>query len=780
MVEDKTKKETVTINVTGMHCTSCAMNIEKKLKGTEGVSQAQVNYSTGKANVEYAPHKIAKKEILDAVEDSGFKGFFIHEEEAEYATDPITGIRLLKSRAIKKSFGGRDYYFADEHSLRKFQAPEEELKTMKKRVALALGGVIILGVARVVATVSLAAGVSLISMAPIPALPWFTWGYWLFLLTTPIQFIAGYGFYKGAYYAVKNRSLNMDFLVAMGTLTAWTYSSFVLFFPGVLPVTERDVYFEVSAVIIAFVLVGKFMEDYIKQRSSAAVRKLLDLRPKTAQVIRDGAETTVLAETIKVGEIVVVRPGESIPVDGVVTEGESSVDQSMVTGESIPVSCRVGDEVIGATINKQGLIKFQATKVGSQTTLMQIIKLVEDAQSSSAPIQRLADRVSSYFVPVVVSIALLTLVGWTLEGDFTAGILAFVAVLIISCPCALGIATPAALMVGVGKGAENGILIRGGEYLERTHQLNKVFFDKTGTLTRGKPEVTQIVSSNPDETLKLAAMAEKGSEHPLAEAVIKKADAMGLEIPDATGFKTIPGQGITAWWEDKALVLGNRKMMEDNSLDITPQEDEIQKLESEGNTVIMVAYDNQVRGLIAIADTLKDHSKEVVEELDSMGIESIMLTGDNERTAQAIASQIGISTVFSDLLPQDKLEVIKKLQQEDNVVAMVGDGINDAPALAQADIGISLGSGTDVAKETGGIILVNDDLRDVVAGIKLSKATMKKIRQNLFWSFFYNTAAIPLAALGFLNPMIAAAAMSLSSLSVVTNSALLKRLKFKK
>lgn len=780
MVEDKTKKETVTINVTGMHCTSCALNIEKKLKGTDGVSQAQVNYSTGKANVEYEPDKIAKTDILDAVEDSGFKGFFIHEEEAEYATDPITGMRLLKSRAIKKSFGGRDYYFADEHSLRKFQAPEEELKTMKKRVALALSGVIILGVARVVATVSLAAGVSLISMAPIPALPWFTWGYWLFLLTTPIQFIAGYGFYKGAYYAVKNRSLNMDFLVAMGTLTAWTYSSFVLFFPGVLPVTERDVYFEVSAVIIAFVLVGKFMEDYIKQRSSAAVRKLLDLRPKTAQVIRDGVETTVLAETIKVGEIVVVRPGESIPVDGVVTEGESSIDQSMVTGESIPVSCRVGQEVIGATINKQGLIKFRATKVGSQTTLMQIIKLVEDAQSSSAPIQRLADRVSSYFVPIVVSIALLTLAGWTLAGDFTAGILAFVAVLIISCPCALGIATPAALMVGVGKGAENGILIRGGEYLERTHQLNKVFFDKTGTLTRGKPEVTQIISSHPDETLKLAAMAEKGSEHPLAEAIIKKAEEMGVEIPDATGFKTIPGQGITAWWEDKTLVLGNRKMMEDNNLDITPPEDEIQGLETEGNTVIMVAYDKQVRGLIAIADTLKDHSKEVVKELDSMGIESVMLTGDNERTAQAIASQIGIRNVYSDLLPQDKLEVIKKLQEEDNVVAMVGDGINDAPALAQADIGISLGSGTDVAKETGGIILVNDDLRDVVAGIKLSKATMKKIRQNLFWSFFYNTAAIPLAALGFLNPMIAAAAMSLSSLSVVTNSALLKRLKFKK
>ena len=780
MGEDKGKKETIKINVTGMHCTSCAMNIENKLKEKEGINQANVSYSTGQANIEYSPEKIDKKEILDSIEESGYKGFFIHEEEAEYATDPITGMRLLKSRAIKKNFGGRDYYFADEHSLKKFQSPEEELKTMKRRIALALSGVIILGVARLVATLTLAAGVSIISMAPIPALPWFTWGYWLFLLTTPIQFIAGYGFYKGAYYAIKNRSLNMDFLVAMGTLTAWTYSSFVLFFPGVLPVTIRDVYFEVSAVIIAFVLVGKFMEDYIKQRSSAAVRKLLDLRPKTAQVIRDGEEVTVLAELIKVDEIVVVRPGQSIPVDGVVVEGESSVDQSMVTGESIPVSRKVGDEVIGATINKQGMIKFKATKVGSQTALMQIIKLVEDAQSSSAPIQRVADKVSSYFVPVVVLVAILTLTIWTLIGNFTAGILSFVAVLIISCPCALGIATPAALMVGVGKGAENGILIRGGEYLERTHLLNKIFFDKTGTLTKGKPEVTDIVSSNPDETLKLAAIAEKGSEHPLAVAILKKADSLNLEIPDAVKFQAIAGLGIETQWDNQPLVLGNRKMMTSQGIEISSMENEIQKLETQGKTVIMVAYGNKISGMIAIADTLKKYSQEVVQELDSMGIECIMLTGDNERTAQAIATQIGITNVYANLLPQEKLEVIKKLQEEDNIVAMVGDGINDAPALAQADIGISLGSGTDVAKETGGIILVNDDLRDVVSGIKLSKATMKKIRQNLFWALCYNSAAIPLAAFGFLNPMIAAAAMSLSSLSVVSNSALLKRFKIKK
>jgi len=774
------KSEKVTLDITGMHCTSCALNIEKKLEEEEGVISADVSYSTGRASVEYLPEQIDKQKIPEIVEDTGYKGFFVAEDEEEYATDPVTGMRVLKSKAIHKQFGGRTYYFYDEESLKKFESPDDELKSMRRRVAFALSGVFLLAFLRVAATLTLAAGVSLISWAPIPALPWFTWGYWLFILTTPIQFIGGWTFYKGAYYAVKNRALNMDFLIAMGTLTAWTYSTVVIFFPGLLPVSTTDVYFEVSAVIIAFVLLGKFMEDYIRQRSSAAVRKLLDLRPKTAHVIRDGKEQEILAELIMKGELVVVRPGERMPVDGVVVEGETSVDQSMVTGESIPISKKEGDEVIGATINKQGMIKFEATKVGSETTLMQIVKLVEDAQSSSAPIQRLADRVSAYFVPAVVSVALITFAGWIIVGDFTQGILSFVAVLIISCPCALGIATPAALMVGVGKGAENGVLIRGGEYLERAHKLNKVVFDKTGTLTKGKPEVTDIIAENKEEIIKMAAIAERGSEHPLAEAILKKAASAGIEDDESTNFEAVPGHGIKVKWNNKDIVVGNRKMMAVEGVDIVSFEEEIQALEVEGKTVILVSADKKMQGMIAIADTLKDNSLEVVSSLYQIGVESIMLTGDNDRTANAIAKQIGIKRVIANVLPHEKLEVIKELQEEGNIVAMVGDGINDAPALAQADIGIALGSGTDVAKETGGIILVNDDLRDVVTGIKLSQATMKKIRQNLFWALAYNSAAIPLAAFGFLNPIIAAAAMSLSSLTVVSNSALLKRFKIKK
>jgi len=780
MSEKEKKAEKITLDITGMHCTACAMNIENRLKKEEGITDARVSYSTSRASVEYVPEKIDKQKIVEAVEDTGYKGFFVVEEEEEYATDPVSGVRVLKSKAIKKQFGGRTYYFFDSESLKKFESPEDELKTMKRRVTIALSGVLLIALLRAVAALTLAAGASIVMWAPIPALPWFTWGYWLFLLTTPIQFLGGWSFYKGAYYGVKNKALNMDFLIAMGTLTAWGFSTFVLFFPGVLPVPERDVYFEVSAVIIAFVLLGKFMEDYIRQRSSAAIRRLLDLRPKSAHVIREGKEVEILAEQIMPGEMVVVRPGEKIPVDGVVVEGSSSVDESVVTGESLPVSKKRGDEVIGATINKQGLLKFEATKVGSQTTLMQIVKLVEDAQSSSAPIQRLADRVSAYFVPTVVVIALLSFAGWILVGNFTLGLLSFIAVLIISCPCALGIATPAALMVGVGKGAESGVLIRGGEYLESAYKLNKVVFDKTGTLTKGTPEVTDIVAEDESEILKIAAVAEKGSEHPLAEAILKKAASLGMEIEDATKFEAVPGHGIQVEWNDKSIAIGNRKMMVVEEVEIGQSEEGISALEAEGKTVILVAEDKKLLGMIAIADTLKENSGEVIKELDNLGIESIMLTGDNELTANAIAGKIGIKKVIANVLPHEKLDAIKELQSEGNIVAMVGDGVNDAPALAQADIGIALGSGTDVAKETGDIILVKDDLRDVVTGVKLSKKTMKTIRQNLFWAFAYNTGAIPLAAIGLLNPIIAAAAMALSSLTVVINSARLKMVKIKK
>ncbi len=765
-----------------MHCASCAQNIEKKLKGEQGVASALVSYAAGRASVEYDPKKTSDKKLAGIVNKLGYRAFFSVAESEGFATDPVCGMRVSKANSIKKQFDGRIYYFCSEQCVRKFESPEDELKSMKRRVTIALSGVLLLAALRVIAMLTLAAGVTLISWAPIPSLPWFTWGYWLFLLTTPIQFIGGWTFYVGAYNALKNRSLNMDFLIAMGTLTAWAFSSFVLFFPGVLPVKERDVYFEVSAVIIAFVLLGKFMEDYIKKRTSAAIRKLLDLRPKTAHVLRDGKEVEILAEEIMAGEIVVVRPGEKIPVDGIVIEGESSVDESMITGESIPVMKREGNEIIGATMNKHGMIKFKATKVGSETTLMQIVKMVEEAQASSAPIQRIADRVSSYFVPAVIAIALLSFAGWWfIGGNFTMAILAFVAVLIISCQCALGIATPAALMVGVGKGAEAGILIRGGEYLERAHKLQTVVFDKTGTLTKGEPAVTDVVPGGKyrkDNLLSIAAAAESGSEHPLAEAVMLEAKRRRIAIRKVSSFEAVSGKGIKARLGKIAIVVGNRKMMSDHMVKIpADMEDRIKSLEQEGKTVVIVSADSILVGLIAIADSLKEHSAEAVRELGAIGIESVMLTGDNERTANAIASRVGIKRVMANVLPHEKLEVIKKLQADGKVVAMVGDGINDAPALAQADIGIAIGSGTDVAKETGGIILIKDDLRDVIKGIKLSRMTMKKIKQNLFWALAYNTTAIPLAAFGFLNPMIAAAAMALSSLTVVVNSALLKRIK---
>lgn len=695
------------------------------------------------------------------------------------AKDPVCGMEVDEATSIKKVIGGRTYYFCMESCMLRFEDPEKELKSMKQRVAVALSGVMILAALRVVATLSLAAGATLVTWAPIPALPWFTWGYWLFLLTTPVQFIAGWSFYKGAYVALKAHRANMDVLIALGTSTAYFFSVFVLFFPGVLPVNSNDVYFEVAAVIIAFVLLGKFMEDYMKSNTSAAVRKLMDLRPSTARVIRNNQEEEIPAEHIMVGEIVVVRPGEKIPTDGIVTEGQSAVDEKMITGESIPIEKKPGDDVIGATINKMGMLKFRATKIGSETTLMQIVHMVEEAQASSAPIQRLADKVSEYFVPAVIITAILTFFIWAvILGNFTAGLLAFVAVLIISCPCALGIATPTALMVGVGKGAEAGILIRGGEYLERAQNLTTVVFDKTGTLTKGEPSVTDIIAENQNEVLRLAAIAEQGSEHPLGEAIVRGAKERGIEVKDAESFEAVPGHGIKVVVEGRTVLVGNRRLMEANEIDTASYEQQIQALEVQGKTAMLVAVNNAITGIIAVADTLKENSVEAVKELKALGIETIMLTGDNERTAKAIAAQVGIERVIANVLPGEKAEVIKKLQAGKKVVAMVGDGINDAPALAQSDIGIALGGGSDVAKETGGIVLIRDDLRDVVKGIKLSKATMRKIKQNLFWALAYNTLSIPIAAVGLMNPMIAAAAMSLSSLTVVGNAALLKRYKF--
>ncbi|MBI5491297.1 MAG: heavy metal translocating P-type ATPase [Deltaproteobacteria bacterium] len=700
---------------------------------------------------------------------------------AETAKDPICGMVVEKRKSLKKEAGGRAYYFCSDGCLKTFVAPEEELKKMKKRVSIALFGVLVLALLRAAFFLGLAAGATILTWAPIPQLPWFTWGVWLFILVTPVQFIGGWSFYKGAYNAVRNRMINMDFLIALGTTVAYLYSVAVIFAPDMLPVKveERDVYFEVSAVIIAFVLLGKYMEEIIKKRSSAAVRKLMDLKPQTAHVIRGGIEMEVPAETVQIDDVVVVRPGEKIPADGVVVEGSSAVDEKMITGESIPVEKKAGDEVIGATINKVGLLRFRAKRVGSETTLSQIIKMVEEAQASSAPIQRIADQVSGYFVVSVIVVAFLSFFGWWAIGDFPQGLLSFIAVLIIACPCALGIATPAALMVGVGKGAEAGILIRGGEYLERAQKLNTVVFDKTGTLTKGEPSVTDIISleGDNDAVLRIASIAEKGSEHPLGEAIIKAARMKGLDIPDPEGFEAVPGHGVRVVYNKETVLLGNRRLMQKFNIPIDSIGDRLNELETQGKTAMLVAKDGVILGIIGVADTLKEGSVSAVSALKKEGIEVVMLTGDNERTARAIAKELGIENVIANVLPGEKAGVVKGFQASSKVVAMVGDGINDAPALAQADIGIAIGSGSDIAKETGGIILVRDDVRDVVAGIRLSRATMRKIKQNLFWAFIYNSIGIPIAALGFLNPIIAAAAMALSSLSVVANSATLKAFK---
>ncbi len=773
-------KEKVQIRVEGMHCASCALKIKNTLKKTAGINAANVNALTKMALIEFDNKETDAGQIIKTIKGLGYKPFLESRDSGDgFTIDPVCGMRVGKDNSIKRDFAGRIYYFCSEECVNKFESPEQELKKMKRRVAIALSGVLILGLLRVIAMFALAAGASIVTWVPIPNLPYFTWGVWLFLITTPIQFIGGWGFYKGAYTALVNKRINMDILITVGTLTAYIYSTFVVFFPNILPVEESNVYFEVSAVIIAFVLLGKFMEDYMKRRTSAAVRKLMDMRPQTARVIREGKEIEIQAEQIMVGDIIVARPGERIPTDGIIVQGHTTIDESMVTGESMPVEKMKGDEVIGATLNKHGLIKFKATKVGTETTLMQIVKMVEEAQASSAPIQRIADKVSSYFVPGVIGIAILSFLAWYFVfGNFTMGLLSFIAVLIISCPCALGIATPAALMVGVGKGAEAGILIRGGEYLERAQKLNTIIFDKTGTLTRGEPVVTDILSDDPKKLIRFAAIAEKGSEHPLGDAVIRKAEEMKIKIPDADRFEAVPGHGVKAVSGKNKIIIGNRKMMEKSGIDIESNiEKAMSDFEGDGKTAMVISVNKNILGVVAIADTLKETTIDAVKQISELGIETIMLTGDNQKTAESIAKKIGMKHVIANVLPGEKASVVKKIQAKGNVVAMVGDGINDAPALAQADIGIAIGSGSDVAKETGGIILVKDNLLDVVTGIKLSKATMRKIKQNLFWAFAYNSAAIPIAAFGLLNPIIAAAAMALSSLTVVGNSALLKRYK---
>ena len=712
--------------------------------------------------------------------------------EQRMARDPVCGMMVDRATALRSDIDGRTFYFCSSGCQRTFDAPDEELRRMKRRVTIALTGVLVLAILRVAVFLGLAAGATLLTWAPIDALPWFTWGVWMMILVTPVQFIGGAGFYKGAFQALRRRAINMDLLVALSTSVAYFYSAIVVFAPDILPVKvgEREVYFDVSAIIIAFVLLGKYMEDIIKRKSSAAVRKLMDLRPATARVLRDGQEMEVPAETLEVGELIVVRPGEKIPTDGEVVDGSSAVDEKLMTGESLPVDKRPGDSVIGGTVNAIGSFRFRASRVGSDTALSQIIALVQQAQGSSAQIQRVADRVTVYFVPAVVIVAFGSFAGWWLAGDLPQAVLSFIAVLIIACPCALGIATPAALMVGVGKGAEAGILIRGAEYLEQALRLTTVVFDKTGTLTRGEPAVTDIVpfavtgrdtAISSDRLVQLAAAAELRSEHPLGEAIVRRAGMAADPVPEPDSFDAIPGCGVRVEVDGTVVLLGNRRLMSANTIEvITEVEHQLRALEHDGKTAMLIAIDQRLAGIIAVADTIQDNAAEAVTALQGEGVQVVMLTGDNEQTARAIARQVGIERVIANVLPEDKELEIQRLRDAGEIVAMVGDGINDAPALATANIGIAIGSGSDVAKETGGLILIRNDLRDVAVAIRLSRATMRKIRQNLFWAFGYNVAAIPIAAAGFLNPIIAAAAMALSSLSVIANSATLKRLRLER
>lgn len=702
--------------------------------------------------------------------------------EAGTAKDPICGMVVDKAGSLKTEKGGRTYYFCSTGCQRIFESPEVELKLMKKRVTVAISGILALALLRASAFLFLSSSAMIMSWAPIPNLPWFTWGVWMFLLVTPVQFIGGWGFYVGAFNALKNRAINMDLLIALGTSVAYFYSVIVIFAPDVLPVKveERDVYFEVSAVIIAFVLLGKYMEELIKKRSSAAIRKLMDLKPATAHVLRNGQEMEIPAETILIDDILIVKPGEKIPADGLVVEGSSSVDESMLTGESMPVEKKVNATVIGGTLNQRGLLKIKATRIGADTTLAQIIKLVEEAQTTSAPIQRLADSVTKYFVPSVVITAFLSFGLWWAFGYFPQGLLSFIAVLIIACPCALGIATPAALMVGIGKGAEAGILIRGGDVLERAMKLTTIVFDKTGTLTKGEPAVTDVIAWNgfeENQVLQFVASLESGSEHPLADALVKEGKRRMLPLDKLEHFEAVPGHGVVGSLQGKIVILGNRRLFVKKGIPFEDLEKKLMELEQAGKTTMLVGIDQKLAGLIAVADPLKPEVKEAIVLLKKEKINVVMLTGDNKRTAEFIAEQIGITHVIAEVLPANKASIIKSFKDKGDVVAMVGDGVNDAPALATADIGIAIGSGSDVAKETGNIILVKNDVRDVVTSIRLSRATMRKIRQNLFWAFIYNIIGVPIAALGFLNPMIAAAAMALSSLSVIVNSALLKRFK---
>ncbi len=717
-------EESVELAVGGMTCAACSARVEKRLNALEGVASASVNLSTERAMVRFTPGAVSVEDLIERVEKTGYTAQETDREGAD---------------------AGRD------ESVRRYRW-EVWMFTLSALLSLPL-------VLQMTSTF---------------------WGegwelprWWQFALATPVQLIVGWRFYRGAYHSLRGGGANMDVLVAGGTSAAYLDSVAVTAFA--LPM---HVYFETSAVLITLIRLGKLLEERAKGRTSDAIRKLMGLQAKTARVLRDGEEREIPIEQVIVGDEVFVRPGEKFPVDGVILDGQTTADESMITGESIPVEKSPGDTVVGATVNKNGAVRFRADKVGKDTALAQIIRLVEQAQGSKAPIQRLADRISGIFVPAVLLIVALTFALWYAYAGFTAALVNAVAVLVIACPCALGLATPTAIMVGTGKGAEAGILIKGGESLETAHKIGAVVLDKTGTITKGKPEVTDVLPFNGAEgreLLRLAASAERGSEHPLGEAIRERSESEGIEYLPVTDFQAIPGHGLSVKVEGRPIWLGNARLMADRGVPLDGNAPAIEELERQGKTVMLMADEAGLLGALAVADTVKETSRAAIKALRAMGIEVYMLTGDNRRTAQAIAEQVGVDRVLAEVLPDQKAEKVGELRAGGKIVGMVGDGINDAPALAAADVGFAIGTGTDMAMEAADVTLMRGDLMSVADSIRLSRATMRKIRQNLFWAFFYNVLGIPLAALGFLSPVIAGAAMASSSVSVVSNTLLLRR-----
>ncbi len=746
------------LSLLGMTCANCALNIERVLNKVEGVLAANVNYASEKATVRYAPGAVTRADLVTAVRKAGY-------DVVETAVD------------------------ADLEAAEDAEAVARAAEIRHQWTRLIVG--VLFSLPLFVFSMSRDFGL----LGEWAHADWVNWLFWA--LATPVQFYVGWDYYVGGYKSLRNGSANMDVLVAMGSSVAYFYSMAVL-----IALTfdnhslGHHVYFETSAVIITLIVLGKLLEVRAKGRTSEAIKKLIGLQAKTARIIRNGVELDVPIAQVARGDVVLVRPGEKIPVDGLVVDGRSTVDESMITGESLPVAKQVGDAVIGATLNRQGLLKIEATKVGKESALAQIIRLVEQAQGSKAPIQRAVDRVAAYFVPAVILFAVFTFLIWLLSGaGFVPALIRLTAILVIACPCAMGLATPTSIMVGMGKGAEQGILFKNSAALEQAHRITVVVLDKTGTITKGEPAVTDVIISDSalrtphSEILRLAASAERGSEHPLGEAIVRAAQAQGLPLSEPTAFESIAGHGIRAQVDGHDVLLGNLRLMQREHVHLNGLEARAQVLQAQARTAMWLAVDGQASALIGVADTIKEGSKEAIKQLHDLGLTVVMLTGDNEATARAIAQEVGIDRVFAEVLPGDKASYVRQLQDEGHVVAMVGDGINDAPALAQAHVGIAIGTGTDVAMETADVTLMRGDLRSVPQALRLSKATMRNIKENLVWAFGYNTLLIPIAAgvlypfswapamLRELHPILAAGAMAFSSISVVSNALRLRRLK---